>query len=72
MNGASWAQWQTVAVAGLVVLLVYSGTIWAGMAAADLAGIPVAVGWVTGLVVGYVLSGRMLRWVLARTVMRRD
>ena len=52
MNGGTWAQWQTVAVTGIVVILVYGATVSVGAALADLVGLSGFVGLVAGLLAG--------------------
>ena len=76
MNGGTWAQWQTVAVTGIVVILVYAATVGVGAALADLVGLSgflgAFAGLLAGLAAGYVLASRLLHWVLRHTVLRED
>ncbi|GAA1937027.1 hypothetical protein [Nocardioides marmoribigeumensis] len=68
----TWAQWQAVAVSGLLVVFILGAGAEAGLKLSDWLGIPAVIGWGVGLVGAYLLSRLMVSWVLAHTVYRDE
>ncbi|GAA1937033.1 hypothetical protein [Nocardioides marmoribigeumensis] len=68
----TWAQWQAVAVSGLLVVVFLGAGAGAGLKLSDWLGVPGVFGWGVGLVAAYLLSRLMVSWVLARTVYRDE
>jgi hypothetical protein len=68
----TWGQWQAVAASGLVVIFLMGAGGSAGVQLSSWLGIPEAIGWVVGLIAGYLLSRPVTTWVLSHTIYRDE